>query len=74
MTRSPDHRPDPAATAAALTAQAVALERRVVELRRELADVTGRMTAIAEALGGLRAAGLLPDQAAGEERRGPDPG
>ncbi|MDX3095586.1 hypothetical protein PV703_04420 [Streptomyces sp. ME01-24h] len=68
MTRSPDHRPDLAATAAALTAQAVALERRVVELRRELADVAGRMTAIAEALGGLRAAGLLPEQDARDDR------
>ncbi|MEU1616659.1 hypothetical protein ABZ479_05060 [Streptomyces sp. NPDC005722] len=67
MTRSPGRRPDPAATAAALTAQAVALERRVVELRRQLADVTDRMLAVAEALSGLRGSGLLPGQDPGDD-------
>ncbi|MFF3951407.1 hypothetical protein ACFYYN_42460 [Streptomyces sp. NPDC001902] len=67
MTRSADHQPDTSSTAAALTAQAVVLERRVMELRRELADVADRMTAVAEALSGLRSSGLLPDQATGDD-------
>ncbi|MET9875761.1 hypothetical protein ABZZ36_14215 [Actinacidiphila glaucinigra] len=67
MTGSPDHRPDVSATALTLSAQAVALELRVIELRRELADVADRMTAVAEALDGLRASGLLPEQDPGED-------
>lgn len=68
MTRPADRRPDVSAAALTLTAQAVALELRVIELRRELADVADRMTAVAEALDGLRASGLLPGQDPGEDR------
>ncbi|WP_431963694.1 hypothetical protein [Actinacidiphila sp. bgisy160] len=62
MTRPTGHRRDVSATALTLTAQAVALELRVIELRRELADVADRMTAVAEALHDL-----LPQQDAREQ-------
>lgn len=66
MTRATENRTDRAATAVSLAAEATALETRVDELRRELADLDERMEATCDALRRLPApAAAVGDTAAG---------